>query len=243
MVKQTRYLRDFVFPLAFVSTSGPPDFDQFVGSAFLIGNRGYALTAAHVLEAPPAAPNTKLVALFCDEQGSWSFIDLLTSEVHPRHDAGLIQLPPPNPDRPEIRWKSPFRLRNKWEGSSCKYDQWGYPQHALFDKIHPGPNDLPRPDLIYATGYVRRRVVQELGHPLRGDNFLEVSERAGQGCSGGPLYINKNRIYDVIGIYVGERRFGDGISYAYATNEECIRDWSPPNIDVTVLEESQNATP
>lgn len=241
MIKQQGFIRDYVFPLAFVSTDGTPRFEEFVGTGFLIGNRGYALTAAHVLEAPTPS-GTELVAMFVNTEGKWEFLRLLSAESHPNQDVGLIQLPRPNGTEAS-NWMSPFRLRNKWEGSSRRYDQWGYPSHALFDTSTPGPNDLPRPDLIYASGYIRRRVTQELGDDMRGNCFYEVSERAGSGCSGGPIYVNNSRIYDVLGVYVGEKRFSDGISFAYAANEQCFRDWSPPNLDVTILEESMKATP
>lgn len=241
VIEQRDFIRDFVFPLAFIQNDGSGSFHDFVGTAFVIGTRGYALTAAHVLNARPP-PGASLQAMFVDVDGKWAGKCLVSAEVHPKQDVGLLRLAPLSATDPSQKWRSPFRLRNRWEGSACRYDQWGYPSHALFDSDSPGPNDLPRPELIFASGYVRRRVAQKVGSKMKGNSFYELSERAGSGCSGGPVYINNGGIYDVIGIYTGERVWPDGVSYAYATNEECFRHWNPPNLEKTVLEESMTAT-
>lgn len=73
--------------------------------------------------------------------------------------------------------------------------------------------------------------------------LFEVSEVVGQGCSGSPLYVNRGGIWDVIGIYVGETLNDRGTSRAFAVREDAFRDWQPPIIDRTVLEESQDVTP
>ena len=50
MYKQRNFIRDFIFPLS-IAEKDDNGFTQksFLGSAFLIGNNGFALTAAHVI--------------------------------------------------------------------------------------------------------------------------------------------------------------------------------------------------
>jgi hypothetical protein len=88
-----------------------------------------------------------------------------------------------------------------------------------------------------------RRIAHEIPH-IKGACFFEVSEVVGQGCSGSPVYINRGGgAWDVIGIYVGEMLTDRGTSRAFAVREDAFRNWQPPIIDCTVLEESQNVAP
>ena len=66
---------------------------------------------------------------------------------------------------------------------------------------------------------------------------------AGPGCSGSPVYINNHRVWDVIGIYVGEKSTSKGgftTSISYAVREDSFRDWKPAILGKSILEESQD---
>jgi hypothetical protein len=117
---------------------------------------------------------------------------------------------------------------------------WGYPGDVATELEDQG-QVVFRPDLIYAQGYIRRRIAHEIPY-IKGAQFFELSEVVGQGCSGSPVYINRGDVWDVVGIYVGELVTERGTSRAFAVREDAFRDWKPPIIGCTVLEESQNVT-
>jgi hypothetical protein len=166
-------VRDFIFPIvtAEPTATGERKFRDFLGSGFLIGKRGYALTATHVV---PPESKEEIGALFV-ENDKWVFYPLVGREAHPAHDVTVLQL------SPEREWQSPLRLRNRWEGSSAKYDQWGYPIDALYDIVEEKTmRAVPRPDMVFVQGYIRRRISRAMSIPnVKGDQFFEVSELAG----------------------------------------------------------------
>lgn len=233
MFKQRDYIRDFVFPL---STAEKTDkgytLKSFLGSGFLLGNKGYALTAAHVIEKHI---EEVIISLFVGEDNAWYAFEMLEYELHPQEDIAIIKIN-------GGPWISPFRMRNKWEGSSAKYQMFGYPEDAVYDLTDEMAGRVaPRPDLVYTEGYIRRRLTFNPGiHGVKGVSFFELSEIAGPGCSGSPLYINNNRIWDVIGIYVGEKINDRGTSVSYAVREEEFRNWTPKILGTSLLDESQN---
>jgi hypothetical protein len=225
---QSNRIIDYVFPLCTVAdpTTGPPwRIKSFLGTGFLIGNRGFALTAAHVI---PDVPPDQIVAVFVRD-GRWWGARLLAHERHPTEDVGIVRLA----GEP---WRSFFRLSNTWEGSSKGYQMWGYPEDVAHELEREG-RVITRPDLVYAEGYLRRRVTTQLPR-IRGSEFFEVSEVVGPGCSGSPLYVNRQPFWDVIGIYVGERLNHRSTSVAYAVREDAFRDWVPSCLRVSVLTES-----
>jgi hypothetical protein len=114
---------------------------------------------------------------------------------------------------------------------------WGYPEDVAMELVERG-RTVFRPDLIYAQGYIRRRIAHEIPS-IQGNQLFELSEVVGQGCSGSPVYVNRAGVWDIIGIYVGEMLTERGTSRAFAVREEAFRDWQPSIIDRTVLEESK----
>ena len=237
--------RDFIFAVALTEqpkADGSQRFVDVVGSAFLLGNRGFALTAAHIL---PEETNHVLTAMFVVND-QWYGYAISNSEKHPDQDVAVLQIQN-GPNR------SPFRCRNRWEGSGGQYQQFGYPMQVAWETQ---PNDenlvLPNPELIYFQGYIRRRISTSLAiSGIKGNAFFEVSEQAGRGCSGSPLYLPGNDLaWEIIGIYSAEITSTDksGVvsSVAYAVREDCFRDWHPTllsgnsiheeslNVDITV---------
>jgi hypothetical protein len=124
---------------------------------------------------------------------------------------------------------------------------WGYPEDLFFEDVDHRDalgRVPPRPDLVCCKGYIRRRLSMALPG-IRGTEFFEVSDLAGAGCSGSPLFTNRSpdRAWDVVGVYVGERRREDGVSVGYAARIESIADWAPSVLGKTAVEESLTFTP
>ena len=68
--RQSDQIRDYIFPLCVVA-GNPGDgweVERFLGTGFLIGNRGYALTAAHVI---CDHRDSQIVAMFAHRGGWW----------------------------------------------------------------------------------------------------------------------------------------------------------------------------
>ncbi|HEY4689090.1 MAG TPA: serine protease [Candidatus Acidoferrales bacterium] len=233
MFIQSDRIRDYVFPIVTVAAEpagGGMAVQSFLGTGFLIGNRGYALTASHVLAGHESISK---VGMFAPETGGWLSIAIQAEEAHPTEDVAALKLE-------GGPWKSFFRLSNTWEGSSCKYRMFGYPEDVTYELERNGKAIL-RPDLIYAEGYVRRRIAHRIP-TLKGISFFELSEVAGPGCSGSPIFKFGAGMWDVIGIYVGEKLNERATSVSYAVREDAFRDWVPGVLGIPVLAESQNVS-
>ena len=101
---------------------------------------------------------------------------------------------------------------------------------------------VPRPDLVYAEGYVRRRMSNPKLPKIKGTGLFELSDPGGVGCSGGPVFKRRGPRGDwpLIGVYVGEHLNDDGVFVGYAAMEERFRDWSPAWLQRSVLAESRS---
>jgi len=206
------------------------EYQYFLGTGFLTGGRGYALTAAHVVRGRNEG---QIIAAFADQSGGWWAAAVHEYSVYENEDVALLRLA-------GGPWRSFFRLSNTFETASRNYQMFGYPEDVA-NEIVEGGSVAHRPDLIYAQGYIRRRISREIPS-MTGTQFFEVSEVVGQGCSGSPLFLNRSGVYAVVGIYVGELLTERGTSRAFAVREDAFRDWRPPIIDRTVLEESWGVT-
>jgi len=236
------------------SGSGGAKIVSTYGTAFLIGNQGYALTAKHVV----AGRNKPLAALTMTAAGGWTWVHIAGSEMHPSEDVAIIKLDPGS-------CKSGFQLSNSVEMASAKYQIYGYPGDATRSEADKGEF----PDLIYTEGYIRRRYSASLYPPsgpvpstgasqasgasqVSGTSFFELSQIAGLGTSGGPVFAVFEPM-EVIGIYSAEKHTphvianGDKpitqlISVSYAVRDDAFRGWKPAMLGgKTVLEESKNA--
>jgi len=231
MFTQSDEIRDYVFPIATVSSGkGRLSFKMFLGTGFLIGNRGLGMTAAHVVQK---FKNETVIAMFASDSGGWLDIPIIHSEIHAHEDVAIIKVKGDS-------WKSFFRLSNTWEGSSMRYRMFGYPEDATYE-IVSGGSALPRPDLIYAEGYIRRRTNHEIPNMI-GKRFFELSDIAGPGCSGSPVFKFTTPVWEVVGIYVGEKINDRATSVAYAVREESFREWAPQMLGTSILAESQNVS-
>jgi hypothetical protein len=101
------------------------------------------------------------------------------------------------------------------------YMLWGYPKDVQYETTNDRGLALPRPDLVYAEGYVRRRL-SDVEIPLvRGRNFYELSSAAGKGFSGAPVIKKQHGGGDwqVAGVYVGQRTNEvEGVRVGYAVD-------------------------
>ena len=203
---------------------------QVLGTAFLIGSQGFALTAKHVIACSEAE---RLIAIFALQSGGWFGYEITAREVHSTEDVALVKLD-------GTPWKSFFRLSNSVEHASCKYRLWGYPNDTTFE-LMVSNQAVVRPDLIYNEGYIRRRFTGELP-AIQGTSFFELSEVAGTGASGAPVCKITAPVWEVIGIYVGEKINDRATSVSYAVREDSFRSWVPGILGKTILDESQNVT-
>lgn len=231
MFKQSGAIRDYIFPIASAEKIGNEiTIKRILGTGFLIGSQGFALTAKHVIAG---SENEALIAIFALQTGGWFAYEITARESYSSEDVALIKLDGGT-------WTSFFRLSNSTEHASCKYRLFGYPDDATFELI-AGNRAVTRPDLVYNEGYIRRRYTGELP-AIKGTSFFELSEIAGTGASGAPVCKITAPIWEVIGIYVGEKINDRATSVSYAVREEAFRNWIPEILGKSVLEESQNIT-
>lgn len=217
------------------------------GTAFHIGNRGFALTAKHVI----AGKSTPLAALTMTEANGWTWVNIVASELHPVEDVAIIKLE-------AGACNAGFRLSNSVELASSRYRIFGYPGNATRQEATAGEF----PDLVYTEGYIRRRYSASM-YPatgssspagaarVSGTSFFELSQIAGPGTSGAPVFDLAEPLA-VIGIYSAEKHVPHVItsgglqitqlsSVAYAVRDDAFRDWRPAMLGgKTVLEESLN---
>ena len=213
---------------------GPGTFayESLIGTGFLIGKNGFAVTAAHVVDQMLEAPNG-YAAGFKNPQGQWVPVKILAHECHSSEDVAVLQLD----EVPVPSWLS---IISDSENQSCTYDAWGYPiSVAEIDKKYEA-HGMENPELVYTHGYIRRRVSRSFPFGIyRGSAFYELSEVAGAGCSGGPMVLRKSvgqPKWKVIGIYVGE--VTAGFFAGYATRADAFFNWSPKLIGKSIKGES-----
>ena len=88
---------------------------SFLGTGFVIGERGGLLTAGHVLRGHSI--DTVMVLVVDNET---SHTPLLSVEHHRTEDVAFARMG----GRP---WTSFLVLTDEWHGSSAEYELWGYP--------------------------------------------------------------------------------------------------------------------
>lgn len=171
-----------------------------------------------------------------DPELSWQAIPVRQIETHRREDIALLDIEPPASGR---TWRSLFRSDRIGAHASLPYAVWGYPEDALTEIVKHGQMKM-RPDLVYSAGHIRRRLT-DLDIPMiKGTALYELSGVAGAGCSGSPV-LNRlpGRQWDLIGIYLGQRRRADldGTVVGYALRVEHVATWIPELIGRTLAEE------
>lgn len=230
-------IRDYIFPLLRGKVKNNNVIEpEVIGTGFIIGQQGFALTAAHVIEQLTENLQTDniIMALFV-VNGKWQRIEIEKYEKHDTEDVGLLKLK-------DFNRKSFFVITDAIQHSSAEYNCWGYPREVAEELKHLQENAPQRPDLIYTQGYVRRRINNELYPTMifRGKQFYELSETVGGGNSGAPLIL-KNSLgksnSEVFGVYIGEKQNGN---LSYGVRAEAFADWSPKILGQKIIDESKN---
>lgn len=214
-------IRDYVFAIVNIAVEDDVyRITEFLGTGFFIGSRGYGLTARHVL----AQAKTVAIVMPTSDQG-WRLFAVKEEDSHPSEDISVIRIQPPEFGH----WRSIFSLPSAWAGSGLSYLLFGYPDSAMREVVDNGMA-LFRPDLIYSEGHIRRRLTDLPLPAIKGTRFLELSQVAGAGCSGSPVFNSASAgraAWQLIGIYVGERLDSDSTSVGYAVRLDDLRDWEP----------------
>jgi len=208
---------------------------ELVGTGFLIGANGFALTAAHVIDQliETRKDNEVLSTHLLDGNGLHPFL-IVDHEKHPTEDVGILRLENHN-------LKSFLAISNKRYLHSTPYIAWGYPRETAEELLFIRENADLFPDIIFIEGYIRRVIHHELRLTIfKGNRFYEVSDLGGPGYSGSPV-IAKNslnmNLWEVLGIYIGEK---DGLiaPVGYVVPSRNFFDWKPNILGCTIIEES-----
>lgn len=225
-------IRDFVFPLVRATNeSGTYTYKELIGTGFLIGRFGVALTAAHVIDQlwENLPTNGVVLAMFLRPAG-WEIHEVSLKQKHPTEDVGVIKVDGIDP-RPYF-FVDPMR-----HSFQERYYCLGYPKAVAREITRIRENAIEFPELIYTEGYIRRTISRELEHQMyRGTSFYELSEVVGEGNSGSPIIVNYGITSSrpiVIGIYIGEKA-GENMNVSYAVRSESFFDWQPEDFGSTI---------
>ena len=240
MFKQTDDIRDYVFALCKATkdiNAKQYAYKELIGTGFLIGNNGYALTAAHVIEQlleGKQSDEDVMVGLF-QSNSEWHVFEIIEYEKHPSEDVGIIKIQGQG-------WKSFLTITDIPQNSTCEYHCWGYPHETAKELRKLDENALDRPELVFTQGYIRRRISRELYPTMiyRGIQFYEVSETIGGGGSGGPIILKNSvgkKVWQAIGIYIGEK---EDRNIGYAVRAEAFANWIPKILKKPIIEEAKN---
>jgi len=233
-----KFIRDYIFPLIKgIQKKDSVQAGELIGTGFLIGKDGFAITAAHVIDQLIDGNNGDddvILGLFADGD-IWCAAYIESWEKHPSEDVGIIKFK-------IFKRESVLKINDTPQYATCEYHCWGYPHEVAKELSKLDENAQDRPDLIFTQGYIRRRISRDLFPTciFRGTQFYELSETVGGGNSGGPIII-KNSIgkthWEVIGIYIGEKSGGD---ISYAVRAEAFANWTPKILGKTIKEESNS---
>ena len=228
---QEKPIRNYVLPLVEVSKyAGGLKMEQFHGTCFLVGDKGYALTNKHLLGT---SGKNMLCAMVIDGENRWRGKLVLESESHPEEDLAILKLS-------DIDYGSFMKVSDRSEHSSFTYMQWSYPDEIVQELVENN-KVLMRPDLVYLEGYVRRRITDIQLDGIKGRSFYELSEPGTIGCSGSPVLAKNNTGQDwmLIGVFVGNRSttFREELSsVGYAVRMDAVKEWVPRIAKVRLTE-------
>lgn len=213
-------LRDVIVPIVGATFVKPGEFkyEGLLGTGFFVGNGSKLVTAGHVL--PAAGPEVGLQVV----NGEWQSVGLVNRKFHPVLDICVCDT---QLAVPQGSW---LNVLSEPQHASCNYQLWGYPDDVVYDhgSVSPQGRALQRPDLVFSSGHIRRRFSGSIPS-LQGSQFYELSQVAGNGCSGSPVIAHQAGNWAVIGIYAGERTIMSAEKaikeIGYATRLDGAADW------------------
>ncbi len=221
---------------------------SFLGTGFLVGSKGYALTASHVIDVN-LEDNCGVVGMFVNnETNKWVVSSANICDIHPKEDVALLKM---NGNH----WQeTTIRISFTKQFSSFEYKLFGYPNANLYEDVDTKDASgcvIGRPDLIYSSGHIRRRVSFSIPS-IKGNCFYELSQPVGSGCSGSPIFESRNGVWEVVGIYVADKTeiipystYNKELEWvietidmpgalAYAVRMDDISEWIPNNLGCTL---------
>ncbi|MBE8564718.1 S1 family peptidase [Vibrio sp. OPT20] len=243
-------VRDIVFPLILAEQVKPGESKMvsFLGTGFLVGSDGYALTASHVVDLK-VEPNQAIVGLFVDKAtNKWQMFNADRADTHPTEDVTLLKMRGWTPFQTDVRVSFDLQF------ASFEYQLFGYPNANLYENVDARDASgavLGRPDLIYSKGHIRRRTSFALPG-IKGKQLYELSQPVGAGCSGSPVFQSKNGIWEVAAIYIADKTETIAFetldnnldkkiefieiagSMSYAVRMDALKDWVPANCGKTL---------
>jgi hypothetical protein len=228
---------------AFVAAVGSFSEDgnfELEGTAFMVGARGFMLTAAHVAEA--LRTKTRPIAMFMDHTGAPQTAEIVDFECHQTQDAAVLKLE-------DGEWGSIHDLSPERQFGSAEVMMWAYPEVVAKERQNTVPPGHPEaskvePDLIYFQGYIRRRVSREFPVAiLRGNAFYEVSQIGGACASGAPVTLRApGKQWHTVGIYIGEQTSDARREIGIVVRADAILDWVPGILGSPILNERHTHT-
>jgi hypothetical protein len=183
-------------------------------------NNNICYTAQHVLVGNE---NSSLMAMFTGSDCGWVGFDITNIEHHPSCDASRFKIVGQS-------FKTIFTFSITPEHASCNIRCFGYPNDCLHEINNCGPI-MARPDLVYFQGYIKKRVSFKPGFSMiKGIGFYEINEYFQAGCSGSPVFVIKSpgNVWDIIGIYVGDKQVNDSPRLGYVLRNDQYSEWMRP---------------
>ncbi|AJI74504.1 trypsin-like peptidase domain protein [Francisella philomiragia subsp. philomiragia ATCC 25015] len=240
--------RDIVFPISLIEKNGNNYCQKdFLGTGFFIGSKGYDLTAQHVVNITLES-NQFIMAMFVNPAtNKWNVVKIDICDNHPTEDITLLFVE-------NRQYQVYTKVLFEKQFSACTYSLLGYPSANLYEDVDCKDECgrvLGRPDLIYSSGHIRRRISFKLPS-IKGSGFYELSQPVGQGCSGSPIFKSIGGVWHIIGVYVADKiesvtykAYDEDLSWslrtlefqgalAYAVRMDSVEDWRPQPLNITL---------
>ncbi len=190
-------IRNVVFPLIKATKIlNSLAFERLLGTGFLVkGENNLGLTSSNVFQ-DENIKNIYCMFVISNQWEARPITNIVHNEILNISSFSIM-------DNPYESWINVSKIEHY---SSCNFMLWGYPDEYLFDYN----GNASRPDLAYHQGYVIRRLSNIPN--LKGKELFEINLVLSEGCYGSPLIIQNNN-WDLIGIYIGSRKFIINKSY------------------------------
>lgn len=230
-------INEFVLPMveAKLGGDGYVHVTRYRGTGFLIGSRGALVTAGHVVEEAQEELAVLTPNADGDAGSEWRVWSLTSVERHPSEDVaiGLVAL--------DTVPASPLRISPEPQYGSAPWMVWGYPEDVMREYV-VDDRAVVRPELVYVSGYIRRRIPRFIDIPkVQGEDLYESGGVAGAGCSGAPVISARisDQQWPVIGVYLGQRVVvEEGVFVSYAAAFDRAANWTPEVLGCSILDES-----